>query len=87
MTGCEIRLEYARVIAHFVGSSVSDLHAELDDVDAVANTHDQVHVVVDEQASNACSGYLPQLFAKASTLLTVESGSWLIEQQHLGVHR
>src|SRR5947209_3145401 len=45
----EVSLEHLRVVLHLVGCARRDDATEVEDDDAVADLHDQVHVVLDQQ--------------------------------------
>src|SRR5689334_23231285 len=45
----QVRRDHSRVVPHLGGRPLSDLLAELQHHDPVGHTHDQAHVVLDEQ--------------------------------------
>src|SRR5690606_24734600 len=82
----QVRGQYFRIFAYERWSAVSDCLAVINDVDCVADVHHDGHVVFYEDDGQV------QLITQEADLtvefegfLAIHTGSWLIEEQQLGV--
>src|SRR5574341_417703 len=78
----QVSLKHSWDLAHFLGGSFTDSFPEIQHVQPVAQAHDQVHVVIDDQHTQVSVGgdgsqHLEQLIA----LVFVQTGGGLIEEE------
>src|SRR5262249_20321278 len=83
----QVCVDDPRVLANLVRQALGDLLAELQHDDAVADAHDQAHVVLDEQDRDARVADAPDEFEQPVLLRGVEAGRWLVEAQQRRVRR
>src|SRR4051794_649360 len=80
----QIRLDHRRITLNLLRRSHRNRLAVIEHGDALANAHDQLHVVLDEQDADlkAVADEADELH-QLDLLLRVHARGWLIEQQHL----
>src|SRR6266699_4150862 len=78
----EVRLDHGWIRLHLTGRSRRDLAAEVEDVHAVGDRHDQVHVVLDEQDRQVeIALKAADQLGELADLFVVEAPGGLVEQQ------
>ena len=77
----QVRLDDARIAAHLVRRACRDDLAELEHDDAVADAHDEAHVVVDQERRRPGVRDPPEPLTEVLALARVEPGRRLVEAQ------
>src|SRR5437762_3167442 len=77
----EIRLDDARVGAYLVGRPLSDHFAVVEDHDSLADPHDHLHVVFDEEYRHTRLEDLADEAHEFDLFLWGEAGGGLVEQE------
>src|SRR5580704_6828880 len=86
-TGAEVRLDDSRVLADVDGTALGDLLAVIEDDDAIAHLHDEAHVVLNEKYRQALVAKPGDELHQLPLLLSVETGSRLVEQKQTRLGR
>ena len=79
----EVGLHHVRVVGHLVGASVGHLPPEVERHDAVAETHDEVHVVLDEADRRALLVGVADEIANGIDPRRGDARDRLVEEQQL----
>src|SRR5205809_8029437 len=73
-------------VANLARYALEERQAEVDDVDVVADLHDQRHVVLDQEDAGPPPGDdLPEDLTESLRLRAVEAGGRLVEEENLEV--
>ena len=83
----EVGLDHGRMNADFAGRPLGDLAAEIEHGEAIAEPHDEVHVVLDQQDGEAAAAQRLQQCGKRGGLGRIHSGRGLVEQEQLRIRR
>ena len=82
-TGTEVGLDDPRVLLDLLGQAFGDHLAVVEHRDPVGETHDDLHVVLDQQDGDATVADLAHEVAQTVLLDRVHPGGRLVEQQEL----
>src|SRR5688500_9627320 len=80
-SGTEIGLDHLGVALHLTGTSVGDLLTVVEDGDPVADSHHDLHVVLDDQHRDVVVADLADEPHEPCLLRRIHPGSRLVEEQ------
>ena len=78
---------YCRIHSDFGGCAVGDHGAGVENRDRVADLHQEVHVVLDEQYRHAVTGQVDEQFPEGRALRIVQPGARLVQKQDARLRR